>query len=209
MMKSFFKKLSLTMALAMVVTTAAPAAQASAAEASLGIALQNAASKEEVKSTFSVGVDATVDLKYYGAPKNYKELNPTWTSSDESIAKVDKYGVVTGVAEGVATITIALNNGVKGTAKVVVAADTVTALTIALQEAASKDEAITEAAVEVDGTVDLKYYGAPKYYKQLNPQWVSSNTDVATVDKNGVVTGVADGVATIVIKLDNGQFGAI
>ncbi|MBO5352282.1 MAG: Ig-like domain-containing protein [Lachnospiraceae bacterium] len=210
MMKSFFKKLSLTMALAMVVTTAAPAAQASAAEASLGIALQEATSKDEVKSIFSVGVDKTVDLKYYGAPKNFAKLNPTWTSSDEKVATVDQKGNVTGVAEGVATITIALSDGTEGSAKVIVGNDySANALGIALQGAKSKDEVITEFALAVDATEDFKYYGAPKYFAKLNPQWASSDEDVATVDKYGNVTGLKDGVATIIIKLDNGQFGTM
>ncbi len=35
--------------------------------------------------------------------------------------------------------------------------------------------------------------------------WISSNTGVATVDQNGVVTGVAEGTATITVTLQNGN----
>ncbi len=122
MMKSFFKKLSFVMALAMVVTTAAPAAQASAA-GEMGIALQSAKSKSEVIAEYTMKVgEAAVDFKYYGAPKDYLKQNPTWTSSDEAVATVDKYGVVTPVAAGTATIEIALDNGMTGEIAVTVKA---------------------------------------------------------------------------------------
>ena len=35
----------------------------------------------------------------------------TWTTSDESVAKVDKWGRVTAVGEGIATITATLSSG--------------------------------------------------------------------------------------------------
>jgi len=119
MMKSFFKKLALVMAFAMVVSLAAPAAQAFAAD-ELGIALQTATSKDEVKKADNVAVDATVDYKYYGAPKNYLDLDPTWTSSNPEVAKVTQKGEVTGVKDGVATITIALSDGKTGTIEITV-----------------------------------------------------------------------------------------
>jgi len=118
MMKSFFKKLAFVMALAMVVTLAAPAAQASAADA-LGIVLQND-NTWTVKETGEVAVGATVDYRYKGAPANYKELDPTWASSNEKVATVDKNGLVTGVADGVATISITLSNGQTGSIEVTV-----------------------------------------------------------------------------------------
>ena len=118
MMKSFFKKLAFVMALAMVVTMAAPAAQASAADA-LGIVLQND-NTWTVKETGEVAVGATVDYRYKGAPANYKELDPTWASSNEKVATVDKNGLVTGVADGVATISITLSNGQTGSIEVTV-----------------------------------------------------------------------------------------
>ncbi len=123
MMKSFFKKLAFVMALAMVVTTAAPAAQASAA-GEMGIALQGADSKSEVIASYEMKVgDEPVDFKYYGAPKDYLKQNPTWSSSAEAVATVDKYGVVTPVAAGTATITIALSNGMTGEIEVTVEDD--------------------------------------------------------------------------------------
>ena len=36
-------------------------------------------------------------------------------------------------------------------------------------------------------------------------EWSSSNTDVATVDANGLVTGVSEGICDITVRSDNGQ----
>ena len=109
MMKSFFKKLAFVMALAMVVSTAAPAGAAFAANA--GIALQTAKSDAEILESDNIAVDAKVDYKFYGAPANWKKMGLKWTSSNEAVATVDQTGLVTGVADGVATIELKSEDG--------------------------------------------------------------------------------------------------
>jgi len=114
MMKSFFKKLSLVMALAMVVSAMAPAATASAADA-LGIVAQGDTTWTVLETDVVEEIGAeVVDYQYKGAPANYKELDPTWDSSDKTVATVDKYGKVTTLKEGTTTISISLSNGQKG-----------------------------------------------------------------------------------------------
>ena len=101
MMKSFFKKLSLVMALAMVVSLVAPAGSAFAAEA--GIALQGT---KEVVTEANVEVGAeVVDFCFLGAPADWKSTFK-WESSNPDVATVDKAGKVTALKNGVATITI-------------------------------------------------------------------------------------------------------
>ena len=98
-MKSFFKKLSLVMALAMVVTLAAPAAQAFAAD--LIIAGQEEA-KADAKESYSVEVGGEpIDFKFYGAAAGWQDLYK-WESSDETIAKplVNEKGEQDGRFEG-------------------------------------------------------------------------------------------------------------
>ena len=101
MMKSFFKKLSLVMALAMVVSMMAPAGSAFAAEA--GVSIQGTKTIVETYELEKVG--ATVDFSFQGAPSDWKKTFE-WTTSDPSVATVDKAGIVTAVAAGTATITI-------------------------------------------------------------------------------------------------------
>ncbi len=115
MMKSFFKKLSLVMALAMVVSMMAPAASASAAVNS--IALKD---KTPV-ATHALEVGAEEDYCFLGAPKNWKELGWKWTSSNPEVAAVDEVtGLTKGVADGVATITITVGDVYKATVEVTV-----------------------------------------------------------------------------------------
>jgi len=101
MMKSFFKKLSLVMALAMVVSLVAPAGSAFAAEA--GIAYQGEKTAIEAINV-EVGGDV-VDLCFLGAPADWKSTFK-WTPGDETIASVDRAGKVTGLKAGETTVTI-------------------------------------------------------------------------------------------------------
>ncbi len=82
-------------------------------------------------------------------------------------------------------------------------------LRIVAQESTSKSDSITQLYLEVGGKQDLKFLGAPSTWKKLNPTWTSSNKNIATVDKNGVVTGIAVGKATITFSLSNQMTGEV
>ena len=121
MMKSFFKKLSLVMALAMVVTMMAPAASAFAAD--LLIAGQNEA-KADAKAEYSVAVGEEVDFKFYNAGKGWQD-SYNWTSSDETVAKTlvnekgKQDGKFLGLKDGEVEITLTIGEQ-KATVKLVV-----------------------------------------------------------------------------------------
>jgi uncharacterized protein YjdB len=113
----------------------------------------------------------------------------TWSSSNTSIATVSAAGVVTGVAPGNVTIS-ASAGGKTGTAAVTV-------------QLASVDRIVVTPAnpsVKVNNTVQLT---ATVYDAQNNVltgrtvTWSSSNTNRATVNSTGLVTGKATGTVTI------------
>ncbi|MGH7623126.1 MAG: Ig-like domain-containing protein, partial [Gemmatimonadaceae bacterium] len=124
----------------------------------------------------------------------------TWSSSDNSIATVDNSGVATGVAPGTVTIT-ATSEGQTGTAslevdQVPVASVTVSPLLVSVA---------TGATTQLTATVRD---GGSNILTGRVVTWSSSDETIATVDSNGLVTGVAAllGAATITATSE-GQSG--
>lgn len=126
----------------------------------------------------------------------------TWTSSASSVATVSAAGVVTGVSGGTATIT-ATSEGKAGSATV----------TVTSPPAAIASIVITPSSPRVDEgkTIQLT---ATAYDAGNNPingvtfTWASSNTNRATVNSTGLVTGVRDGTVTITASA-GGKTGSV
>lgn len=121
-----------------------------------------------------------------------------WTSSDESIATVAN-GSVKGISEGTATITATTKDGgFSATCEVTVFANHVTGISL------------SDTAIELgsEQTKTLKAYVTPSNASVTDVKWSSSNNAVATVDANGVVTGIANGSATITATTVDGGFKA-
>jgi uncharacterized protein YjdB len=68
---------------------------------------------------------------------------------------------------------------------------------------AIKDISISSTAqVEKGGTISLKAHKLPESATEpLEIRWKSSNADIATVDDNGIVTGISEGTVTITASL--------
>lgn len=113
----------------------------------------------------------------------------TWLSSNEDVATVDADGLVTAVAVGDATITATsvFDATVSGSATVNVVAPAVTDVTVAPAAAAVfvGEDVQLEAVVDTVGGASTEV------------DWSSDDEAVATVDADGLVTGVGLGAATI------------
>ena len=199
-MRSFIKKLAGTMAFTMAVSAVAPAGVVFADEEAF-IAMQGG---DTMVADITLATGRTVDFRFVGAPADWSELDPTWTSSIPAVAEVNAAGIVTAKKAGVTTITIALSNGWMATAKVTVKDipnDTTAPVYLAFQNTL---EAVTDAHVLLntkDG-VDFWFINAPDGWQDMNPTWASSNTAVATVDGAGIVKGVTDGFTTLTFSLN-------
>ena len=143
-----------------------------------------------VDETASVNVGETTTLTATVSPDDATNKNVTWTSSDEAIATVDANGVVTGVAAGEATITVTsvADNNKKATCIVTVTTVAVTGVSVD-----------ATASVNVGETTILTATVSPANATNKNVTWTSSDEAIATVDANGVVTGVAAGEVTITV----------
>lgn len=118
-----------------------------------------------------------------------------WSSSDEKVATVKVENgkvIVTAVAAGKATITAVsvADKSVSGTCEVTVLGTALTGLQL--------DKAV--GTVYVGGELQLKAATTPE---NCPVTWKSADETIATVDKNGLVTGVAAGKTDItVVGLD-------
>ena len=132
------------------------------------------------------------------SPEDATNKKVTWSSSDETVAKVDQNGEVTAVKTGTAKITVTTADGGKtATCDVTVTDKPVSATGVTLNK--------TTLSIFVGGKSQLIATVTPSDATNHEVTWTSSKTSVATVDKSGNVTGVASGTATITAKTHNGK----
>ena len=162
------------------------------------ITLEDAVMADSVqlnKSTLTLNEGKYEYLTATVLPKDTYDKTVTWSSSNENVATVGYGGKVTAVNAGTTEITAETNNGKTATCKVTVnpAPDgiQINESTLTLEE--RKSETLTATVLPDDA-----------YDKTVT--WSSSDTNVATVDKNtGKVTAVKAGMATITAKTVNGK----
>ena len=162
----------------------------------VGIPVKNITlSDSEMK--LMVGKDFTLTAEV--EPANATEKKIVWTSSDESIATVDENGKVTALKSGDVTIEAATPD------RLVVAQCKVKVEAPALTGIALEPESTV---VEPEKTITIAVKYSPQYAEKKKVTWTSSDDKIATVDENGVVTGVANGSVTITAKTEDGKFEA-
>ncbi|MDO4379727.1 MAG: Ig-like domain-containing protein [Clostridia bacterium] len=130
-------------------------------------------------------ISKTAAFVYYGSQYQLTVKSServSWSSSDTKIAKVNSKGLVTPVKAGKATIT-AVTGGKKLNCVVTVKPRSLSA---------------ADKKVYLGQSFNLKYNGGSGEIK-----WASSNAKVAKVNKNGVVTAVGIGKATVTAVRNN------
>ena len=151
----------------------------------------------EMKSELSLEVDETQKLEVEINPSGYNQSDKlTWESADNSIATVAD-GKVTGGSEGQTTIKAVLDANKQVYAECTV---TVTPKTYGIKLSETETTinvgdtySITPDVIVPDGDTDKTAFA-------------SDDTDIATVDNKGVITGVAPGNAAITVS--HGMYSA-
>jgi uncharacterized protein YjdB len=147
-------------------------------------------SEEETKSiklnqaSISLSVNGTRTLKATVTPA---DAAVTWKSADKSIATVDQNGKVTGIKAGTTTITARMDDNTSASCTVTVSAKP----TVKLDTSSF--------SLYVNGTRTLKATVTPAGSAVT---WKSADKSIATVDKNGKVTGIKAGKTTITARMD-------
>lgn len=127
--------------------------------------------------TVSYNPDDTTDSK-----------NVTWSTSDKTVVTVDSTGKINAVGIGSATITVKGANGTKAECKVTVKAPLESIKMNKVSDTMNRgDKQTLKVTYNPDDTTDSKAL-----------VWTSSDSNIAVVDENGVVTAKNPG--TVVIK---------
>ena len=139
-----------------------------------------------------VGLNTTLQLTATTTPVDISQPKRTWSSSNPSIVEVDaETGIVTGKGDGSATITVTVD-GKSASAQVKVLY--VKPQTVAINP--------TSKTLVLNDTCLLKVLTTPAEVTYPEITWSSSNSSVASVDENGIVTAKGLGSATISAKVD-------
>ncbi len=149
------------------------------------------------KTSTSIYVGESERLRATVSPDDATTKKVTWKSSDPSVATVTTSGIVKGIKDGSATITATSTNGKKASCKVIVSTKVVEVTSLSFK----------------NSSVNIKTNEKAKLEVVINPSdatdktitYTSNNTGVATVDKNGMVTGKKAGTVTITAKSSNGK----
>ncbi|MFI3304707.1 MAG: Ig-like domain-containing protein [Rikenellaceae bacterium] len=173
-----------------VVTVTAVAAGSANITATIGTVVAICAVTVEA-ATIEVGEDVSmseVDSKTFTVSTNSSN-SIKWSSSLESVATINDYGVVTVVAAGETTITAKIDGTeVSDSCKLTITeADPVMTLTTT-----------SISSLAIGGTTQIEASVAPSRYTLT---YTSGDDDIATVDEYGVVTGVAAGETTITVSV--------
>ena len=152
------------------------------------------------KSEASLKVGETTTLTATVNPSNAANKSVTWSSNNTNAATVDSNGKVTAKAVGTADITVkTVDGGKTATCKVTVLAIPTTSLEIDRTEAQIDigDSFVINATVKPDNATNKKLI------------WVSDNTNIATVDENGRVTGKSAGKTDITVRTADSNIPAV
>lgn len=130
-------------------------------------------------------------------PNNATLPDVTWSSSNRSVATVDRNGRVRGVSEGLTIITCTTEDG---------GYVDYCAVLVEPNEVESEDIKITPESVllGVGKTRKLEIEFIPAETTNQDVEWSSSDTDVVTVDEKGRLRGISIGTATVTCTAADG-----
>jgi len=163
----------------------------SGAIAVTGVSLNKAA------ATLTVG--GTETLTATVAPPDATNKAVTWASDNTAVVTVNN-GTITAVVAGTANITVTTADGGK-TATCAVTVQAAIPNTIAVTGVTLNESTL---ALTVGGTETLTATVAPPNATNKNIAWVSSDTAVATVSADGLITAVDAGTVTITVTTADG-----
>lgn len=143
------------------------------------------------QAEYTLAVSRSVKLKPTVAPSSANDRSVVWTSSDETIAKVDYSGKVKAVGVGDVTITATCkaDSSVFGTAVV-----------HCVQPIKSIKFDVQEIRLTAGETAQLNPSYTPENATISAVEYITANAQVCTVDQNGLITAVGGGSTTVTLR---------
>jgi uncharacterized protein YjdB len=152
------------------------------------------------KSFLVMGINQTAVLYATVAPATAYNQSVIWTSDNSNVVEINQNGVLKSKAEGIAHITVkTADGGFTAVCAVYVGRVPVTGIKLN----------IASLSVGIGQAVILTASITPENATNKSMTWKSSDTNVATVDSNGIVIGKAAGKAAITATTADGNYSAV
>ena len=155
---------------------------------------------EPVGATLKVG--ETVQLTAIITPENASNQHITWDSNDTGIASVDANGLVTGIGIGATDINARATDG-----SGVIQAVRINVISTSVEPVKVERIEIEPggATLKVGETMQLTAIITPENASNQHITWDSNDTSIASVDANGLVTGIGIGATDINARATDGS----
>ena len=142
------------------------------------------------KDTVALYEGNAMQLEYKLEPKNPADDAITWTSSDPSVANINASGLLVAEKPGVITLTATATSGVSASVQVTIkgAELTISPNPVTLKKGATQK---LTAKILPSGLI-------------LTTTWRSDDPTIATVDEEGTVTAVNNGLTAVTASLESG-----
>ncbi len=127
-------------------------------------------------------------------PTNATNQDVSWESDNTNVATVNSNGLVTAVGAGTAYITVTTEDG----------GEMATCEVTVLQPVFGVSLTPETVTLNTNETQQLTATVYPDNASNQNVNWQSDNTDIATVDDNGLVTAVGVGTVDITVTTEDG-----
>jgi len=159
------------------------------AKATYKVNVQQAPESVTIKQeSAEASVGKKVSLRATVLPTNANDRTVSWTSADESVATVSSKGVITIQGAGNTTVTAACNADPSVTASIPVTG-------LQLAESVTFDSDVYN--VYINETLQLSPIVLPANTSDPSVTYKVGNNKIATVDENGLVTGLKGGKTTV------------
>lgn len=127
----------------------------------------------------------------------------SWQTSNDRIVSVSNTGLVTAVNPGSATITVSDSKGKTATCRITVTNGEVTADSVV---SLNKEELIL--GLKTSKKAKLRASANNVKISNTDVEWISSNPEIAKVNKYGDITAVSKGSTVISVRLSNGSIAS-